>query len=105
MHWVDQHQLGAFRLGVHQNGHGVRAGSEDVLSPQQNVPGIQKIENVVAFSFAEIQRLSSMAAAGADISPLCRDRAELFKEIVGENLQKAQRTAAAIVKDCRGTRL
>jgi hypothetical protein len=54
MHWVDQHQLGAFGFGVHENGCSVRAGCEDILSPQKDVFGIEQVEDIVTFYFAEV---------------------------------------------------
>ena len=105
MHWVDQNQLCAVGFGIHENGYGVRAGSEDILSPQKDVFGIEQIEDVVTFFFTKVECLSGISGTRANIASLCCDGTELLEKVVREVLDQTQRPATSIVKYRCGSRL
>ena len=93
---IDQHLP---RPRFLQHGDGMRRRDEDVLSPEQDVPRIQQIENVVRILLAEIDQLRLVPRAGTDVAALRRHRPEFGKEVIRQVLQRAERAAAAIVKD------
>ena len=105
VHGIDQHQPGARRPRLAQHRQGVRAGDVDVFPPQNDVPGVQQIVQVVRVLEPEVDGLGGVPGPGADVTALHRDRPETLEEVVVEVLEQPERAARAVVKDGRRTRL
>ena len=74
VHRVDQHQPGAFLLGVLQHRHQVHVADGGVLAPQHDVAAVQQVEQVVAVAGAEVVQLRCLARPGTDVADLAGAR-------------------------------
>src|SRR5215831_18813867 len=99
MDWIDLDQPCPSAAGIFENGHQVRTRSENVLAPQENIPGVQQIKNVVTVLFSKIRFLCGVPCSGADVTSLGGHGSKLFKEVITQMLKQAEGTTTAIVEN------
>ena len=98
-HRVDEDDPRPLPLRLAQDGQQVDVRDRDVLSPEEDVPRVQEVEDVVRLLVAEVGLLRRVARAGADVAALDRHGAEQLEEVVHDGLHEAEGAARAVVED------
>ena len=58
------------------------AGDDDVFAPEDDLLGVEEVEEVVAVFFAKVEELSGVASARADVATFAGHRAKELEVVI-----------------------